>query len=148
MNGPQRHYRNDPVLKEVMRKHHLQWYDFVSRGDNSYYLPYSNHIRPNILFDFYQVNQILSIDWKINNRKIEYSRDHDITRVVVHDVTLPDAYLATLAGKSANVVVDMPGFDHLNIISAHVKKVLHVNRDDYGNLELDISLMEIADAYP
>ena len=118
MKDTERVFRNDPVLKEVMRKHHLQWIDFVSRGDGTHYLPYSNNIRPAIEFTFTDQTVHMRVEWNAGGKRVRYEVDDEGAIITVTDTVLPDATLAGLSGKPASRVIAVTGFEDVVIEQA------------------------------
>lgn len=122
MKDPERVFRNDPVLQEVMRRHHLQWIDFVGRGDGTHYLPYSSNIRPEIEFSFENSQAYFRIGWNVTGRRIRYEVGSEGSIITITDTVLPDATLHGLSGERASKVMEMPGFDRVVIEQAVLSK--------------------------
>lgn len=115
MTIPGQFFQNDPVLKEVMRKHGLQWEHFVERDDGSVYLPCAAPDRPTIEMDTNGAISSLGIAWNVQHKEVRYDVDNDPPIVTVRDTQLPDATLVGLSGQKANAVIDLPGFDLIEI---------------------------------
>jgi len=122
MRGPERAFRNDPILQEVMRKHHLQWIDFVGRGDGTHYLPYSSNIRPAIEISLENSSAHLRIGWNVTGMRIRYEVDSEGAIITITDTVLPSTTLHGLSGEKASKVVEMPGFDRVVIEQAVLSK--------------------------
>tara|TARA_B100000378_G_scaffold36114_3_gene27124 strand:+ start:1269 stop:1706 length:438 start_codon:yes stop_codon:yes gene_type:complete len=110
--------RNDPVLKEAMRKHGLQWSDFVEREDQSFYLARTSATSPHIEIDTEQVQWSMSVSWRVSGKEIRYDLDGEGGIITVKDTQLPATTLAGLSGKPASTLMDMPGFDMVVIDQA------------------------------
>ena len=118
MMSPDQIVRNDPVLKEAMRKHGLQWSDLVEREDKSLYLPCTDPTRPAIEIDTEWVQWSMSVSWHVSGKEVRYSLDREGGIITVKNTQLPAATLAGLSGKPASVVMEMPGFDMVVIDQA------------------------------
>tara|TARA_B100000929_G_scaffold214052_1_gene171015 strand:+ start:10295 stop:10726 length:432 start_codon:yes stop_codon:yes gene_type:complete len=115
MTMPGQFFQNDPVLKEVMRKHGLQWEDFVERDDESIYLPCARPDGPSIEMTTNGAVSSLGIYWYAGEKEVRYEVDNDPPIITVKNTQLPDATLTGLSGKKANAVIDLPGFDKITI---------------------------------
>ena len=123
MNSPMDTIRNDHVLQEVMRKHGLHWDDFVARSDDdTLYLPCVDPQRPSIEIDYEWPEWSLKISWNLGGKVVRYDLEREGAIVTVKDTQLPDATLAGLSGKTANTVIELPGFDGLMIDIAVLSK--------------------------
>ena len=79
--------RNDPVLKEVMRKHDLQWSAFIEREDKSLYLTCTGMITGEggrtagaywvIEIDTEQMQWSMSISWHVSGKSVRYDLDKE-----------------------------------------------------------------------
>ena len=87
MKDPERVFRDDPVLQEVMLKHHLQWDDFVPNSAKRYRLPHSGD-RPEIRFSFEITTddisrEYLRIEWNQSGRRIRYDLNRGDAVIIV-----------------------------------------------------------------
>ena len=142
MKDPERVFRKDPVLQEVMRKHHLQWDDFDAISTRRYRLPCSGD-RPEIYFSLDTttddvLREYLRIEWEGSGRTIRYEVNRGAAVITMRDTVIPQATLHGLIGRSASMLMDIPGFERLI-----VREAMHRSVGSDGTRELRVGVRNI-----